>query len=788
MAPRGSLTPAEKRLRGLLWAHAGISVVFALAYVVTGDTTSLGFIPNSLAKDGLFAVLSVLGAADVRRRAWTAPVLALAYVFLVTGQVAALIHGGAPAQDVLGVVHVSGTVALLGWMAIDLVLIGLFAAWWVAAVKARDGLRYLNPVAYLGLAALAEVLVGGDDEAITPREVAHNIDDYFANLDAAGKTKVHLGLTAVALMPPWLPLALRTPEARERWLRRTFIVDVAKRRVPRPLRPIIQALVRVASQMSYVGYYGDRRSWPTVGFVPFTRREGGRAPLATDHEYGRLKTLPAPPRNTRYDAIVVGSGAAGSILAYRFAERGRRVLLLERGPHVDPRDFTDNEIRQYLTLYNDGALTMATDFRLQVLQGMCVGGGTTVNNGVCLDPPGPVLDAWAQRGIDRVGLERAVGEVRRWLGVSRIKEGVISPGARRFAEGAEALELPGRLERVHTNLRDTCLGCGYCNIGCAYGQRTSMLDVVLPAAQSGLLRGRVDVLPRFKALEIVREGDRAIGVLGEHAHGERVTLCADEIVIAAGAIGSSWLLQRSGIGDDRPGAAVHFNVNSPLTADFPKPVDTYAGLQMTHAYTPPGDEPAYVLETWFNPPATQALAMPGWFERHSENMRRYPHMAAGGALVGTTRPATMKATRSGAQIRYTPSPEDLGRVVDGIGLVGRIFLAAGAQRVMPATFAWHEMRTPDELGALHSIVRENADILLTSAHPQSGNPVGDPREGGVVDPDFRVHGFRNLWLCDASVFPSSVTVNPQLTVMGMAQYAAERILGRAEPGDERLAA
>jgi choline dehydrogenase-like flavoprotein len=153
-------------------------------------------------------------------------------------------------------------------------------------------------------------------------------------------------------------------------------------------------------------------------------------------------------------------------------------------------------------------------------------------------------------------------------------------------------------------------------------------------------------------------------------------------------------------------------------------------------------------------------------------MRRYNHMAAGGALVGTTRPARLKATRSGPEIDYTPSPEDLGRVVDGIGLVARIFLAAGASRVMPATFAWHEYRTPASLDGLDRAIRETGDVLLSSAHPQGGNALG-----AVVDADFRVRGFKNLYLCDASVFPTSVHVNPQLTVMGMAQYAARRILG-----------
>jgi choline dehydrogenase-like flavoprotein len=70
----------------------------------------------------------------------------------------------------------------------------------------------------------------------------------------------------------------------------------------------------------------------------------------------------------------------------------------------------------------------------------------------------------------------------------------------------------------------------------------------------------------------------------------------------------------------------------------------------------------------------------------------------------------------------------------------------------------------------------NADnITLGTGHPQGGNPIGLTPKTSVVDPDFKVHGYENLHVCDASVFPSSLTVNPQLTVMGMAHYAAKRI-------------
>ena len=95
---------------------------------------------------------------------------------------------------------------------------------------------------------------------------------------------------------------------------------------------------------------------------------------------------------------------------------------------------------------------------------------------------------------------------------------------------------------------------------------------------------------------------------------------------------------------------------------------------------------------------------------------------------------------------------------------------------MPATYLWHEFTDERQLDVLDRYVRDNGDLQLTSAHPQGGNAIGEPGQDAVVGPDFRVHGFANLFLCDASVFPTSVGVNPQLTVMGMAQYAANRTL------------
>jgi choline dehydrogenase-like flavoprotein len=73
------------------------------------------------------------------------------------------------------------------------------------------------------------------------------------------------------------------------------------------------------------------------------------------------------------------------------------------------------------------------------------------------------------------------------------------------------------------------------------------------------------------------------------------------------------------------------------------------------------------------------------------------------------------------------------------------------------------------------MVAEADDIAYGSSHPQGGNPMSDDPGCGAVDSNFRVHGFDNLFVCDASVFPQPIQANPQLTVMAMADYAAAGI-------------
>jgi choline dehydrogenase-like flavoprotein len=172
----------------------------------------------------------------------------------------------------------------------------------------------------------------------------------------------------------------------------------------------------------------------------------------------------------------------------------------------------------------------------------------------------------------------------------------------------------------------------------------------------------------------------------------------------------------------------------------------------------------------------QALNMPGWFERHFDNMRSYDHLMAVGVLVGTDGNARVgKSPLGGAAITYNPSRGDLRTLSKGLRVLGEILFEAGARRIMLNAWDYVELESRTQLGRIDEVVMDPDNITLGTGHPQGGNAISVDPERGVIGPDFKVHGFSNLHVCDASVFPSSLTVNPQLTVMGLAHYAAQRI-------------
>ncbi len=745
--------------RAPLLIAAAIFAGAAVAYEIAGFTISDPSLPlasNSVVEGFVLAALCVYAAR--RELAVACPVAVALALSALAGAVLLIFDKGA-------------SWPVLAISAVASIVVGLVS---VLTLRKRYGLVFFQPIEYRSLMACAEVLIEGAAEQVPPSEVAANVERYISKMRAHRSWLYRLALFGIELTPLLTlraPLSLLDPPTRRAVLVEHFVKPPSS---PRPLKHAVMIMIRICQQLSFAGYYGDPHSWPSIGYKPFSARPREKPiPDPGPHPLHVIRNEDLGVTELEADVCIVGSGAGGGILAYELAKAGRSVLILERGQYVEPRDFTEDEVGMIGRLYADGVMQQTEDWRFTVLQGSCVGGSTTVNNAVCFTPPEEVVAGWD--AIDAPKLYESVSAVESFLHVARQPPGPLNPSGVEFLDAAKARPELADTDIVRANI-DGCLGCGYCNIGCKWGHKLSMLETALPWAQRDF-PDKVRILSDCEVDRVItRSGSpkRVSALRATLADGRGITVRANTYVLAAGAVGSSYVMLKSGVGGVPVGKGFSCNMGAPLTAEFATPQRAYAGLQISHYGLP--KERGFAFETWFNPPVSQALNMPGWFRQHFDNMRRYEHMMAVGVIVGTGSYGSIsKALTGGPGINFTPRAEDLRTLHRGLRLLAEILFEAGAERVMLNAWDPVEMRSADDLGKLEPVVMDTDNITLGTGHPQGGNPIGLDAGRSVVDADFRVHGYANLHVCDASVFPSSLTVNPQLTVMSVAHYAAARI-------------
>ena len=243
---------------------------------------------------------------------------------------------------------------------------------------------------------------------------------------------------------------------------------------------------------------------------------------------------------------------------YRLAERGREVVVLERGLHVDPSQFTEDERRQFSNLYSDGGLQLSSDARFQVLQGMCVGGSTVVNNAVCFDLPDHVLDRWNDRdgldaGLDAAELQRSFTRLRDWLPViSQADNERLGRGGLKLIDGIERLGIgqgPATTTSSARTSATTASVAATATSAARSASKLSALDTTLPRAQRDFGEDGVRILAECLVERVSGANGGSPALECRLSDGRPLKVSADTVVLASGALASSLILQRSGLGE-----------------------------------------------------------------------------------------------------------------------------------------------------------------------------------------------------------------------------------------------
>jgi choline dehydrogenase-like flavoprotein len=510
------------------------------------------------------------------------------------------------------------------------------------------------------------------------------------------------------------------------------------------------------------------------------------------------------------DVLVVGAGAAGSVLAATLAElTPHRIVLLEKGGHYTSTFFNQREWDMNV-LYAERGTRSTADGAMPVRGGECVGGGTTVNYALALAPVPAVWRRWRNEtgvsgfsfdadagdyGVAGLNMATCLAEVRERLGVHYPAESEVNDNNRVLERGCRQLGYTSR--RFEVNMRD-CVGCGFCAEGCAYDRKQSALITYVPdsLARGVQLVHHCDV----QTLTIERRTGAAV-VTGAIAHVRRtragslansvspgaLRIRARVVLVCAGAVGSPLLLQRSKHPDpyDLVGRGLILHPSLPIAGLMEAPLSNYRGVTGTvysdHFYATHG----FYYECLFGHPQYGAAVLPGIGPDHFEMMRKFDHIAGFGVMLVDT-PArhnrvTCDRATGRARIDYCLSTSDAARMRIAARIGVEIMLAGGAREVrLPSDeelgpLASATFRTPADAAHCAALEFVPYRTFISSSHCQATLKMAAAPDAGVVNARGESHQVRNLIVCDSSVFPGSCGTNPMLSIMTLARYQGRRV-------------
>jgi choline dehydrogenase-like flavoprotein len=487
-----------------------------------------------------------------------------------------------------------------------------------------------------------------------------------------------------------------------------------------------------------------------------------------------------------YDVVVVGAGAAGGTVAQALAPlvaQGKKVLVLEEGPRFRDEDFTGRELEMANEVFVDGGGFLTADGAMTLAFGRGYGGSTIVYTGTSLIAPARVIGDWAVPGLDHADIER---RSRRYMGENHVHllgDDEINDNNRLFVEGCARAGY--HAEQFPLNVRG-CKGSSLCNLGCPNAAKMGTHRVQLPNAE----RQGVEVVTRARVLRVgerrveVEVSPRPAGGKGlepEWAPGP-YEISARAIVLAAGSINSPALLLRSELGGLPPRIGMGFTCHPAhiLVAEHPRPISNDVGHPKSFFMDRAAEE-GYVLETCMYFPFITAKNMTGFGAPHSTLMRAFPRLQmilvlACDKAVPDNRITVDRLGRPVVHYRFTP--EVIRSMVAATRASAKIFFAAGAVRVH-APSADPPLIEAEDAGRLDQLIDERhfqlGRISVSAAHLMGGCGMGSHPADSVTDAWGRVHGAPWLRVADASLFPNSVEINPYLTVMALADRAAEAL-------------
>lgn len=458
--------------------------------------------------------------------------------------------------------------------------------------------------------------------------------------------------------------------------------------------------------------------------------------------------------NSIYDFIVVGSGSGGGSLAYYLNKSGARVLLIEAGKFYRKDTFPKTEAETSAQLYWGGGIEFAKDGRMGFLRTKMVGGSSIVYQCLMDRFDDIAFDDWrSESGVDWFRpevMDKHYTQVEHDMALHTFCREEMRPNGILFADACDKLGYKWHFLRrgqsdCGADKGNDCLAClGGCHRD---SKQSSLVAFVQKAEKEGL-----EIVTETE-IEKVEPGRDTCRIHG-YQNGKKVSFEAKKVILSGGAFGTTKMMALSGFKSKFPALGKNFASHPQfMWLGFQKdPVDAHKGMFQSVASKDPNfRKQGFKLENVFAPPIAIGLLMNVTGTKHQDLMKRYRYMQCIEVAVRDENVGEIRVDNKGKMTIVKPlTDQDKQRRDKGLEAIQNIMTAAGAYEIHKSMFYF-------------------------GLHLMGGCVIGTDPAKSVVDPEFRVHGEKTLYITDSSIYPNAPGINPGLTIKALSHKLATQL-------------